>query len=174
MDADGVAARIRWVDGFPRPGVRFADLSPVIADGHAFAWTIETITNFADDLGVTKIAGIESRGFWFAAPVADRLQVGMVPIRKAGRLPYVTYATEVVLEYGTATLEVHQDGAGPGDRVLVIDDVLATGGTAAAGCHLVEMTGASVAGVAVVVELAALGGRGALPEAAPLFSLVIA
>jgi len=135
---------------------------------------LEGLTRASEDLGVHKVAGIESRGFLFAGPVADRLQAGLIPIRKAGKLPRATFATDLVLEYGTATLEMQRDASGPEERVLVVDDVLATGGTAAAAARLVVMTGATVAAFAFVVEIGFLAGRAALPAGIPASAVVLA
>jgi adenine phosphoribosyltransferase len=152
-----VASRIRDVPDYPQPGVMFKDITPLLADGPAFAQVIRALA--AGSAGVTKVAGIEARGFILAAPVACELGAGFVPVRKQGKLPAATYAQSYELEYGTATLEVHTDAFGADDRVLIVDDVLATGGTAAATVSLVERTGATVAGIVVLLELQFLAGR---------------
>ena len=155
-----IAARIRDVPDYPQPGVVFKDIMPLLADGEAFRAVIDVL---AETYGpVDKVAGIEARGFILAAPVAARLGAGFVPIRKKGKLPGATFAEDYQLEYGTATIEVQTDAFDPGDRVLVIDDVLATGGTARATVDLVQRAGARVAGIAVLLELSFLHGRAKL------------
>lgn len=161
----GVAAmlleRIRDVPDYPQPGIVFKDITPLLADGHAFAAMIEALAEGNE--GVTKVAGIEARGFILAAPVAYMLGAGFVPVRKQGKLPAQTHAQSYALEYGEATIEVHIDAFGPGDRVLIVDDVLATGGTAAATAELVRRAGAAVAGIVVLLEIGFLAGRAKLP-----------
>jgi adenine phosphoribosyltransferase len=153
---------VRDVPDYPQAGVVFKDITPLLADGKAFAAVIEAL---AETYGpVDKVAGIEARGFIFAAPVACRLGAGFVPIRKKGKLPGVTFAQEYDLEYGTATIEVLTDAFTPGERVLVIDDVLATGGTARATADLVQRAGAQVTGLAVLLELSFLNGRARLAD----------
>jgi len=154
-------ARIRDVADYPQPGIVFKDITPLLADGAAFAAVVAALA--AGNEGVTKVAGIEARGFILAAPVAMILGAGFVPIRKQGKLPSRTYAQSYELEYGEATLEVHTDAFDPGDRVLIVDDVLATGGTAAATAELIRRTGATVAGIVVLLELGFLAGRAKLP-----------
>ena len=155
-----ITSRVRDVPDYPQPGVVFKDITPLLADGAAFNAVIDAL---AVTYGpVDKVAGIEARGFILAAPVASRLGAGFVPIRKQGKLPGATFAQEYALEYGTATIEVLTDAFGPGDRVLVIDDVLATGGTARASADLVERSGATVAGLSVLLELSFLAGRAKL------------
>ena len=156
-----IRSRIRDVPDYPKPGVLFKDITPLLADGAAFASVVTALA--AGHEGVTKVAGIEARGFILAAPVALALGAGFVPIRKLGKLPGETYAQSYELEYGTATLEVHIDAFDASDRVLIVDDVLATGGTAAATAELVRQSGAEVAGVVVLLELEFLAGRAKLP-----------
>jgi adenine phosphoribosyltransferase len=157
-----ITARIRDVPDYPQPGVMFKDITPLLADGAAFRAVIDAL---AETYGpVEKVAGIEARGFILAAPVAARLGAGFVPIRKKGKLPGATFAEDYQLEYGTATIEVLTDAFDPGDRVLVIDDVLATGGTARATADLVQRAGAKVAGIAVLLELSFLHGRAKLAD----------
>jgi adenine phosphoribosyltransferase len=157
-----VAARIRDVPDYPQPGVMFKDITPLLADGAAFRAVIDALA--ATYGPVDKVAGIEARGFILAAPVAARLGAGFIPIRKKGKLPGATFAEDYQLEYGTATIEVLTDAFDPGDRVLVIDDVLATGGTARATADLVQRAGARVAGLAVLLELSFLHGRAKLAD----------
>jgi adenine phosphoribosyltransferase len=159
--ADLIRARIRDVADYPQPGIVFKDITPLLADGAALSAVVAALA--AGHGPVDKVAGIEARGFILAASVACQLGSGFVPVRKQGRLPGPTYAQSYQLEYGTATIEVHQDAFSPGERVLIIDDVLATGGTAQAAIDLVRQAGAEVAGIAVILELAFLGGRARLP-----------
>jgi len=155
-----ISTLVRDVPDYPQAGVVFKDITPLLADGKAFAAVVDAL---AVTYGpVDKVAGIEARGFIFAAPVANRLGVGFVPIRKQGKLPGATFAEDYDLEYGTATIEVLTDAFVPGERVLVIDDVLATGGTARATADLVQRAGARVAGLAVLLELSFLNGRAKL------------
>ena len=154
-------SRIRDVPDYPRPGIVFKDITPLLGDGAAFAAAVSALA--AGNAGVTKVAGIEARGFIFAAPVACALRAGFVPIRKQGKLPARTYAQSYELEYGEATLEVHADAFDATDRVLIVDDVLATGGTAAATVQLIRRTGATVTGISVLLELGFLAGRTKLP-----------
>ena len=154
-------SRIRDVADYPQPGIVFKDITPLLADPLAFAKVIAALA--AGHEGVDKVAGIEARGFILAAPVAYLLGAGFVPVRKEGKLPAQTYAESYALEYGTATIEVHTDAFAAGERVLIVDDVLATGGTAAATADLVKRSGATVAGIAVLLELGFLAGRDKLP-----------
>jgi adenine phosphoribosyltransferase len=154
-------SKIRDVPDYPRPGVLFKDITPLLADSDAFDATVAALA--AGNEGVDKVVGIEARGFILAAPVALALHAGFVPVRKAGKLPAQTYAQTYELEYGTATVEVHTDAFVPGDRVLIVDDVLATGGTAAAAAELVGRSGATVTEIAVLLELGFLAGREKLP-----------
>ncbi len=157
-----ITTLVRDVPDYPQAGVVFKDITPLLADGKAFAAVVDAL---AVTYGpVDKVAGIEARGFILAAPVACRLGVGFVPIRKKGKLPGATFAQDYDLEYGTATIEVLTDAFAPGERVLVIDDVLATGGTARATADLVQRTGARVAGLAVLLELSFLSGRAKLTD----------
>jgi adenine phosphoribosyltransferase len=164
-----ILSRIRDVPDYPQPGVLFKDITPLLADPAAFA---ATVAGLADGYaGAGKVAGIEARGFILAAPVACSLGAGFVPVRKQGKLPGPSYAQTYNLEYGTATIEVHQDAFGPGDRVLIVDDVLATGGTAAAAAELVRRSGAAVEAIVVLLELGFLDGRSAL-DGIPVRALV--
>ncbi|MFG2982415.1 adenine phosphoribosyltransferase [Streptomyces sp. NPDC048258] len=169
-------SRIKDVPDYPKPGVMFKDITPLLADPKAFAALTETLVRLAERYGATKIVGLEARGFILAAPVAVQAGIGFVPVRKAGKLPGATLAQSYELEYGTAEIEVHAEDLAAGDRVMVIDDVLATGGTAEASLSLIRRAGAEVAGVAVLMELSFLPGRaklaGALGEA-PLDALIV-
>src|SRR3954451_9983969 len=159
---DRLRSLIRDIPDFPKPGVGFKDITPLLADPVAFRTTVDALADHFDDARVDKVLGIEARGFIAAAPVARALGVGFVPVRKAGKLPWQVEKEEYVLEYGTDLLEIHQDGVAPGERALVIDDVFATGGTAAATIRLIEKLGGIVAGLGFIVELGFLGGRGQL------------
>ncbi len=158
-------ARIVDVLDFPTPGVVFKDISPLLADPATFVAVVDALV--AQSGPVDKVVGIEARGFILAAPVAYHLGAGFVPVRKPGKLPGPTHETSYELEYGSNVLQVHRDAFAPGDRVLVVDDVLATGGTAAAAVRLVEQDGGEVVGLSVLLELGVLGGRAALATAHP-------
>ena len=153
-----LAALIRDVPDWPEPGVTFKDITPLLADPRAFAHVIDRLAEPHLGRGITKVVGIEARGFVLAAPVAHRLGAGFVPARKPGKLPRPTVAEEYSLEYGTDRLEVHTDAIESGELVLVVDDVVATGGTAAAAARLVESLGGRVGGLEFVIELAFLHG----------------
>ena len=159
MDIEAIKQLIRDVPDFPEPGIVFKDITPVLADPNAFSTIIDLIVVHFGRGNVDKVVGIEARGFILAAPVAYHFGAGVVPIRKAGKLPWTTESEEYSLEYGTATLELHRDAVTPGERVLVVDDVLATGGTAKAAASLVERIGGTVCGIACLIELNFLHGR---------------
>ncbi len=156
-----IRARVRDIPDYPQPGVLFKDITPLLGDGPGLRAVVGALAAGHD--GVDKVAGIEARGFILAAPVACQLSAGFVPIRKQGKLPARTHAESYELEYGTATVEVHADAFAAGDRVLVVDDVLATGGTARATADLVRRCGAEVIAVSVLLELSFLNGRSRLP-----------
>lgn len=153
---------IRDVPDFPVPGILFRDITPLLRDADAFAAALDMITERVQAITPDAVAAIESRGFLFGAPVAARLALPFVPIRKPGKLPAARMTVEYTLEYGDSQLDIHADALSPGERVVIIDDLLATGGTALAAAKLVELTGASVAALVFLIELAALGGRDAL------------
>jgi adenine phosphoribosyltransferase len=157
---------IRDVPDFPEKGIVYKDLTPLLADVDAFRFTVDALADHVAELPteVDKVVGVEARGFTFAAAAAYRLGAGLIPVRKPGKLPWKTVRETYALEYGTDALEIHQDGVSASEAVYVIDDVLATGGTAAATCRLVEALGGRVAGLAFVVELGFLGGRAKLPD----------
>jgi adenine phosphoribosyltransferase len=163
---------IRDVADFPKPGIVFKDLTTLLKDGAAYRAAMDLMTDACRELRPQKIAAIESRGFVPGAVVADRLGIGFVPVRKPGKLPAARRSRSYALEYGTDTLEVHEDAFGPGERVLVVDDVIATGGTAEATGALVREAGAELAGFAFLVELSFLDGRARL-AGAPVRSLVV-
>ncbi|RFU38073.1 adenine phosphoribosyltransferase [Actinomadura logoneensis] len=160
MDLDRlIQDRIRDVSDYPKPGVLFKDITPLLADHVAFAGVVDTVVNHHGRGTVDKIVGIEARGFILAAPVAYHMGAGFVPVRKKGKLPAATFEQDYELEYGTETIEMHTDAFEPGDRVLIVDDVLATGGTARAAAELVRRGGGDVVGLSVLMELSFLNGR---------------
>jgi adenine phosphoribosyltransferase len=163
------------VPDFPEPGVVFKDITPLLADHAAFATVVEALADAGRDASgatvVDKVVGMEARGFILAAPVALALGAGFLPVRKAGKLPRAAYSVSYALEYAEATLELHEDAVAPGERVLLVDDVLATGGTVAATRELVERGGGTAVGVAVLMELSFLPGREAIGNL-PLTSLL--
>ncbi|MEU2622800.1 adenine phosphoribosyltransferase [Streptomyces sp. NPDC007157] len=168
-------SRIRDVTDYPEPGVTFKDITPLLADPAAFTALTDTLAEIAGRTGATKVVGLEARGFILGAPVAVRAGLGFIPVRKAGKLPGATLSQAYDLEYGSAEIEVHAEDLGGNDRILIVDDVLATGGTAEAAIRLIHRAGAEVAGVAVLMELGFLGGRGRLEPAldgAPLEALL--
>jgi len=164
-------ALVREIPDYPKPGINFYDITPVLADPRGFASLVDRLSEPYVGRGITKVAGIEARGFTLAAPVAEKLAAGFVPIRKPGKLPYEVLRSEYTLEYGTDALELHVDAVGPGDRVLVVDDVIATGGTAGAAVSLLRSARAEVAGFSVFIELGFLNGRSAL-DGVPFHALL--
>ena len=150
---------IRDIPDFPKPGVLFRDITPLLANTETLQLAVKGLVEPFRTAGITAIAAMEARGFIFGGLAADELGTGFVPLRKPGKLPYQTISESYELEYGMASLEVHTDALNENDRVLLIDDLIATGGTALAGCRLVERLGATVAGCAFVIELDALNGR---------------
>lgn len=152
-------AAIRDVPNFPKPGILFKDITPILADAELFQYSIDAIAQTASDLEVDKVVGIDARGFIFGPPVALKRKVGFVPVRKAGKLPWKTNSKSYALEYGENVIEIHQDAVKPGERVMIIDDLLATGGTAAAAVELLQEIGAEVVCVTFLVELDFLHGR---------------
>ncbi len=171
MNSRDLAGLIRNVPDFPSPGVQFKDITTLIKDGAAFRAVIDAFAERYAGRGLDAIVGVESRGFIFSAPVAYRLGVGLVPVRKHGKLPAATYHVEYELEYGSNRLEIHRDSFQPGARVVVLDDLLATGGTIAAACALVEQAGAIIEEVAFLIELEFLKGREKFSKY-PVFSLI--
>jgi adenine phosphoribosyltransferase len=162
LELDLLTARIRDVPDFPQPGVLFRDITPLLADPRAFKIAIDGMA--APFSGIDHIVAIESRGFILGAPVAYSLGAGLVLVRKAGKLPSETLREEYALEYGTNTVEIHSDAIRSGERVLIVDDVLATGGTVRAAANLVERLGANVVGISLLIELMFLAGREKLTE----------
>ena len=168
---DHLRALIRDVPDFPHPGILFRDVTPLLRDPRGLAAVVEALADRYRGRGIDAVAGIESRGFVFGAPLALALGVGFVPVRKAGKLPAETLRREYALEYGSAVLEVHRDALAPGESVLLVDDLLATGGTARAAAGLLGELGARVEEIAFVIELEFLGGRRAL-EPHPVHALM--
>jgi adenine phosphoribosyltransferase len=158
-----IEALIRSIPDFPIPGIQFRDITPLLKDKHGFHKAIDLFVDRFKDRNIDYVVGVEARGYIFGAPVAYAIGAGFIPIRKPGKLPHDTLSEEYALEYGTNRLEIHADALGDGDRVVVVDDLLATGGTAAATLRLLERLGAHVEAFAFLVELAALDGRRALP-----------
>jgi adenine phosphoribosyltransferase len=161
-DASWLRSHLRDIEDFPKAGVTFKDITPLLAEVDAFRFAVDAIADAWTGAGVSHVAGIEARGFLLAAPVAYRLGASLLPIRKPGKLPWEVVEQPYELEYGVDAVQAHRDAARPGDQVLVVDDVLATGGTASAACALLEGLGAEVVGVHVLLELGFLGGRARL------------
>lgn len=161
---EALKQRIRHVPDFPKPGILFYDVTTLLKDPEGFRIAVDAMTDPYKGLGIDTVVGIESRGFIFGSAVADRLSTGFAPVRKPGKLPSSTRRTSYALEYGTDTLEIHDDAVRKGERVLIVDDLLATGGTAAATVHLIRDLGADVVGVQFLIELVGLKGRDRLPN----------
>jgi adenine phosphoribosyltransferase len=162
VDAAWLQSYVRDIPDYPKPGITFRDITPLLAAPEAFSATVDALAAPFTTDEIDKVLGVEARGFVFAAPIAYRHGAGFVPVRKAGKLPWEIEREEYELEYGTDLLEIHRDAITPGERVLVVDDVLATGGTAAATLRLAARMGAEVVGLAFVLELGPLGGRARL------------
>lgn len=154
-----LTAKIRTIPDYPKPGILFRDVTTLLADKDAFGFTIDELVSRYRDVALDKVVGIESRGFVIGAPLAHRLKLGFVPLRKQGKLPHRTAGVDYDLEYGTDRLEMHVDAVTPGERVLMVDDLIATGGTVLAGCELVGALGGAVVECCFVVDLPDLGGR---------------
>lgn len=159
---DALKNRIRHVPDFPKPGILFYDVTTLLRDPEGFKLSIDALSDPYQGQGITLVVGIESRGFILGAAVADRIGAGFVPVRKVGKLPHTTVRVSYALEYGTDSLEMHSDAIDKGQKVLIVDDLLATGGTARATVDLVRQIGGHVVGVAVLIELVALNGRAKL------------
>jgi adenine phosphoribosyltransferase len=162
MSREALKAAIRDVVDFPKPGIVFKDITPILADGNLFREAITLLCDTAGDAKIDKVVGIDARGFIFAAAVADRLGAGFVPVRKKGKLPWKTRQTAYALEYGESIVELHEDAVKPGENILLVDDLLATGGTAAAAVKLLDELGANLVGISVLIELGFLDGRSKL------------
>lgn len=171
MRINAIKAAIRDIADFPKPGILFKDITPVLADADLFRASIDIFAERHAGSNIGKVAAVDARGFFFAGALCDRLGIGLIPIRKQGKLPYQTYAQSYDLEYGTATLTIHKDAFTPGERVLLIDDLLATGGTARASADLVAKAGGTLVEIDFLVELSFLEGRsklGNIPVFAPI------
>jgi adenine phosphoribosyltransferase len=164
IKTDSLRAAIRDVADFPKPGIIFKDITPVLADGKLFQQSISLLCETSGGVKIDKVVGIDARGFIFAAAVADRLGAGFVPVRKKGKLPWKTRQTAYSLEYGESIVELHEDAILAGESILLVDDLLATGGTAAAAVKLLDELGANIIGISVLIELGFLQGR---PKLAP-------
>jgi len=162
MSVESLPDFIRAIPDYPQPGVTFRDITPLLGNGGALALATSSLAERFADVQIDRVIGIEARGFILGAPIAVALSAGFVPVRKAGKLPWAVVREEYELEYGTDKLEIHRDAIHPGERILIVDDVLATGGTAAATCRLAETLGGDVVGVGFLLELNALGGRSRL------------
>ena len=162
---------IRDIPDFPKPGIIFKDITPLLHNHEAFSATIASLVERYGDKGIDIVVGIESRGFLFGAPLAHQIGASFVPLRKKGKLPYETVDMTYDLEYGTATVEMHTDAIGKGQRVLIVDDLLATGGTAGAACELVKKLGGEIVECAFIVELSFLNGREKI-EGVPVYSMI--
>jgi len=163
---------IRDIPGFPKPGIVFKDITPILGDGQLFQSVIDYLGEEAEKVNPCKVVGIDARGFLFGAAVAYKLGLGCVPIRKKGKLPYRTIGSSYQLEYGAAEIEMHIDAINPGERVVLIDDLLATGGTSAAALNLVQRAGGIVGLALFAIELDFLHGRKRLPPDVPVYSMV--
>ncbi len=155
---------IRDIPDWPKPGILFRDITPLLADHDGYLAAVEALVADYQDTDVDFVAAVEARGFIFGSAVAERLKAGFIPVRKEGKLPYHTHSYTYDLEYGTDTLEVHEDAVFSGARVLLVDDLLATGGTMGAACHLMEQVGGRIIGVSFLIELSDLGGRAKLGD----------
>ncbi|MQF70091.1 adenine phosphoribosyltransferase [SAR202 cluster bacterium AD-804-J14_MRT_500m] len=153
---------IRDIPDFPKPGILFKDITPLLQAPDAFSYVIDQFSAYADTKNIDTVVAIDARGFLFGSPLAHRLHKPLVPVRKKGKLPAETNSLSYALEYGTDTIEVHKDGVRGGDRVVIVDDLLATGGTVSAACKLVEQSGGIVVGVLLVIDLTDLNGRSKL------------
>jgi adenine phosphoribosyltransferase len=173
MTLEALQARIRTVPDWPEPGVQFRDITPLLRDGPSLNALVEAFASRYTDHALAAIAGIEARGFILGAALAHHMGVGFIPVRKQGKLPFETISESYTLEYGQATVEVHSDAAAPGERVLVVDDLVATGGTMIAAARLMRKLGAHVVETAAVIDLPALGGSARIRAAGlPLFTLM--
>lgn len=165
-------ALIRDIPDFPKPGILFRDITTLLAHHEGLRYTIDTLAERCAALSADYVVGIESRGFIFGMPLAHKLGLGFVPVRKPGKLPAAVYSAEYELEYGKDTLEMHQDACPQGSRILIIDDLIATGGTAAATAALIEQAECTIAGFGFIIELSFLNGRTKLPQGTPIVTLI--
>jgi adenine phosphoribosyltransferase len=162
---------IRDIPDFPKPGIMFRDITTLLRDPAGLKYAIDTLATQVQDLQPEYIVGMESRGFIFGAALAYKLGIGFIPVRKPGKLPAAVYTVEYALEYGTDKLEIHRDAVAPGSRILIVDDLIATGGTAAATAQLIQAIGCDLIGYGFMIELDDLGGRSRLPDV-PIVSLI--
>jgi adenine phosphoribosyltransferase len=172
VTSNEIEKAIRNIPDFPKPGIQFKDITPVLADARLFAGTIDLLTDGFKPGSVDAVVGIDARGFIFAAAAAFKLKAGFIPVRKKGKLPFTTHEEDYALEYGSATVAMHIDALKPGSRVLLIDDLLATGGTAAAATALVKKLGAQILEISFLIELKFLNGRKKL-SGYPIRSIVV-
>ncbi|MBL9130981.1 MAG: adenine phosphoribosyltransferase [Verrucomicrobiaceae bacterium] len=169
---DHIRATVRDVPDFPKPGILFKDITPVLADPALLARAIDGMIDATGVLKVDKVVGIDARGFIFGSLIAQRLNAGFVPVRKKGKLPWMTRGVDYSLEYGSNAIEIHQDAIAPGETVLLADDLLATGGTAGAALHLIEQSGGQIVGSTFFIELSFLNGREKLRGHGPVHALI--
>jgi adenine phosphoribosyltransferase len=170
--AEKLRAAVRDVPDFPQPGIIFKDITPILSDGALFRTALTQLTGTVGTATIDKVAGIDARGFIFGASVADRLNAGFVPLRKHGKLPYKTECRSYALEYGEATIEIHEDAILPGENVLLIDDLLATGGTAGAAVELIRKLQGNLVAASFLIELTFLNGRDKLPSDVPIHAII--
>ncbi len=167
-----IRAAIRDVPDFPKPGIVFKDITPLLAQPEAMSLALDAIEEKVDGVRIDKVIGIDARGFIFGAAIADRLKAGFIPLRKKGKLPYRSHEVSYALEYGEATIEIHEDAVSEGENVYLVDDLLATGGTAAAAIHLIEKLKGNLVASAFLIELTFLKGREQLGTTAPVHSII--
>jgi adenine phosphoribosyltransferase len=172
INVEHLKSAIRDILDFPKPGIVFKDITPILGDGPLFREVIDELADEAEKVHPTKVVGIDARGFLFGSAVAYKLGLGCVPVRKKGKLPYKTVGSSYQLEYGDAEVEMHLDAIYPGERVVLIDDLLATGGTSGAAVDLVQKVGGVVGAALFVIELEFLGGRTKLPPGVPVYSMI--
>ncbi len=172
VNIEQLKSAIRDIPDFPKPGIVFKDITPILGDGQLFQWVIDHLAEEAHKANPSKVVGIDARGFLFGAAVAYKLGLGCVPVRKKGKLPFTTIGSSYQLEYGDAEVEMHVDAITAGERVVLVDDLLATGGTSGAAVNLVQKVGGIVGSALFVIELAFLNGREKLPPDVPVYSMV--
>jgi adenine phosphoribosyltransferase len=172
VNVEQLKSAIRDIPDFPKPGIVFKDITPILGDGRLFQWVIDHLAEEAQKANPSKVVGIDARGFLFGAAVAYKLGLGCVPVRKKGKLPFKTVGSCYQLEYGDAEVEMHIDALTPGERVVLVDDLLATGGTSGAAVNLVQKVGGIVGSALFLIELAFLNGRQKLPPDVPVYSMV--
>jgi adenine phosphoribosyltransferase len=172
VNLEQLQSAVREIQDFPKPGIAFKDITPILGDAKLFKGVIDALAEEAEKVRPAKIVGIDSRGFLFGAAVAYKLELGFVPVRKKGKLPYKTVSFAYQLEYGDAEMEIHIDAITPNERIVLIDDLLATGGTSGAAVNLIQRVGGVVGAALFVVELDFLKGSNKLPPDVPIFSLI--